>query len=89
MAARIATPKDLVDTESVVRSLARLSEGLSVDKTNNPAQASISDLDAVQVTPSPTYSQTEIEALAVELKSNSDKIDLILTALRAANILET
>ena len=57
------------------------------NSTDNPEQAAIADLGQTTTTVSATYVQTEVQAIADDLKSAADKVDVVLAALRSANII--
>jgi len=55
--------------------------------TNNPIQSSISSLNQDKVTRDSSYNQTNAQTVADNLKTVADKVDSILSALQAANII--
>ena len=55
--------------------------------TNNPEQAAIVDLTYTAVVPSAAYVQAEATQVANDVKTHADKIDVILAALRASDII--
>lgn len=56
--------------------------------TNNPIQSAIADLAYTAPTVSAGYVQSEVQGIADDLETTSDKLDTLLAALRTANILE-
>lgn len=93
MVDKVQTARDIEDSQAIVRSLDQLADvakaiAEDVEKlTLNPEQEAISDVANIATTISPTYEQSEVDALAADIKTVSDKVDLILSALRSANIL--
>ena len=72
----IAADNDLVDKKYVTDNF-----------TNNPMQPNISSLSLSLVTASAAYSQSEVQSIADDLNATSLKVDAILSALIAANLI--
>jgi len=99
MADRTQTARSVDDQQAVVRSLDQLSEDtgniaervdsieLMPPTTDNPQQAAIAPVGQVQTVVSPTYIQTEVDQLSIDIKALADKVDSILTTLKSANII--
>ncbi len=98
MADKTQTTNDTEDAQALVRSLDQLADTAKVitesvetinaqGLTTNPEQAAVSSIANAVPVISATYVQSEIDALAADIKTVSDKVDSILSALRSANIL--
>ncbi len=98
MVDRTQTARSVDDDQAIVRSLEQLSidssdilaqvESLeSIGATGNPQQGIISDLTYATTVNSATYVQGEIDKLSTDIKLLADKIDSMLSSLRAANII--
>lgn len=55
----------------------------------NEAQDSIASLDQALTTVSASYSQSEVQAIANNVKVLSDKVDAILVLLRDSNLISS
>jgi len=87
-ATTLASAKTYADTGDST-TLAAAQTYADTNFTQNPQQSAIADLAYTAPTMSATYDQTEVQGLADQLKSVSDKLDAILAALRLANIITT